>query len=40
MLSEKLVQVLFGGLEGKISHVQFHTILFFLYLRLRPHADY
>ena len=29
VLSEKLVQVLFGGLEGKISYVQFHTILFF-----------
>jgi hypothetical protein len=40
VLSEKLVQVLFGGLEGKISYVQFHTIFVFLYLRLRPHADY
>jgi hypothetical protein len=29
ILSEKLVQVLVGGLEGKISYVQFHTILFF-----------
>jgi len=26
MLSEKLVEVLLGGLEGKISHVQFHIL--------------
>jgi hypothetical protein len=29
ILSEKLVQVLFGGLEGKISYVQFHIFLYF-----------
>jgi hypothetical protein len=28
-LREKLVEVLFGGLEGKISYVQFHTVILF-----------
>ena len=38
VLGEQGVERLFSGLEGKISYVQFHTILIFCLLRLRPHA--
>jgi hypothetical protein len=32
VFGKKGVQVLFGGLEGKISYVQFHTIFCFLFV--------
>ncbi len=47
VLSEELAEVLFAGLEGKISHVQFHIYLFevttsqpSIEVRARAHMSY